>query len=239
MVGQPENGGAPRAACLPVSDTGTQTASGTQVVPTAKCPVVLVIFVAGMGLTILTMAVWAGLLILRSVTPSPSYPPPAILGTAPEFDFIERSGKQLGSQMLRGRVWVVDFIFTHCAGPCPIMTATMARLQSAIEDLPDVRLVSISVDPDRDTPEVLAGYADRYGADKNRWLFLTGDLAAIKKVTVDGFKLGSKDDPILHSDRFVLVDKAGRIRGYFDSMEEDVIDRLLAAIRVLRWEGDR
>lgn len=190
-----------------------------------------------MGVTILTLVAWVGLIQYRSTTLASQYAPPDILGEAPEFTFTERSGKPFDSGMLDGRVWVADFIFTHCAGPCPIMTATMARLQSEIDDLPDVRLISISVDPERDTPEVLTQYANRFGADPDRWLFLTGNLALTRRIAVDGFKVGSIEDPILHSDRFVLVDRAGKIRGYFDSMEVDAVAKLTAAIRALHREA--
>ncbi|MCH7812911.1 MAG: SCO family protein, partial [Planctomycetes bacterium] len=98
---------------------------------------------------------------------------------------------------------------------------------------PDVRLVSFSVDPERDTPRVLRRYAERYGADPERWLFLTGDEALIRAVAVEGFKLGSMDDLILHSAKFALVDRTGAIRGYYDSGDADVVSRLAADIRGL------
>jgi protein SCO1/2 len=161
------------------------------------------------------------------------------LGRLVEFELTERSGQPITKRDLRGCIWVADFIFTSCAGPCPRMTAAMARLQAALVDLPDVRLVSFSVDPERDTPRVLRQYADRYRADPQRWLFLTGDFAVIRKVAVEGFKLGSVDDPILHSTRFAVVDGEGVIRGYYDSEEADVIDRLAADIRTLGRHGRR
>ncbi len=156
-----------------------------------------------------------------------------VLGQAPEFELIERDGQPFRAAELADQVWVADFIFTSCAGPCPLMSSRLAELQRAVADLPDVRLVSFSVDPERDTPRVLRRYAERYGADPERWLFLTGDEALIRTVAVDGFKLGSMDDLILHSAKFALVDRTGAIRGYYDSGDADVVSRLAADIRSL------
>ncbi len=201
-------------------------------------PFVLVGMMLLTGATILAIAVAAA---IQGRSPSLPPPPPTlypagVLGQAPQFELTERSGAAVSTASLAGHVWVVDFIFTHCAGPCPMMSTRMAALQRAVEDLPEVRLVSISVDPERDTPQKLAEYADRYRADPDKWLFLTGDFDVIKRTAVDGFKLGSLDDPVIHSDRFVLVDASGAIRGYFDSTEPGVIDALDDAIRTVLAE---
>jgi len=150
-----------------------------------------------------------------------------VLGDVPEFKLTERSGKTITRDSLRGKVWIADFIFTCCAGPCPIMSHRMAGVQAELDRLrwADVRLVSISVDPERDTPDVLEKYANKYGASKKQWLFLTGPKADIYDLSIRGFKVGLQDetaeDPIIHSTRFVLVDRRGRIRGYFDITEDD------------------
>ncbi|MCP4246526.1 MAG: SCO family protein [bacterium] len=171
--------------------------------------------------------------LLAGSTPEPAAPDLPTLGQAPPFELTERDGEPFQAAELTGKVWVADFIFTYCAGPCPLMTSRMAELQKAVADLPDVRLVSFSVDPERDTPQVLRRYADRYGADPERWFFLTGDEALIRTVAVNGFKLGSMDDLILHSAKFALVDRSGAIRGYYDSSDADVVARLAADIRSL------
>ncbi len=195
---------------------------------------------AALILTLIAVPVCvAALGMLRAVRTAPTDAPGApeplslIYGRAPAFSLTERSGRTVDSAELIGRVWVADFVFTHCAGPCPAMTARMADLQSRLVDLPDVRLVSFSVDPQRDTPAVLSKYANYYGADAVRWLFLTGDLPQIQRIAVEGFKVGSIDDPVLHSTRFILVDTEGGIRGYYDSAEPDALDRLNGDIRVL------
>lgn len=128
---------------------------------------------------------------------------------------------------------MADFIFTNCQGPCPRMTALMKRLE---EQSPAVQLVSFTVDPARDSPEVLAGYAKRYRADPSRWRFLTGDLHELHRLSREVFKLGNVDGRLDHSTRFVLVDGHGRIRGYYGTQEDAPLRRLLEDIQVLAKE---
>jgi len=154
-----------------------------------------------------------------------------IFSTVPAFSLIERSNRPVDSRELAGKVWVADFIFTQCAGMCPVMTGKMRLLQDRLPA--EIHLVSFSVDPARDTPEVLTEYAKRHDADPTRWLFLTGDKDAIYRLSIEGFKLGLDDtsgtaaEPITHSTRFVLVDRQGRIRGYYGMDDETAPDRLV------------
>ena len=163
-----------------------------------------------------------------------------VYDSVPYFKLTERSGKQVALSDLKGQVWVADFIFTHCADVCPVMSLRMKNLQETAERH-GIRLVSFSVDPSRDTPEVLSTYADQYGADKNRWLFLTGKEDFIHALAIKGFHLGvdkaGKETPILHSDKFVLIDRKGRIRGYFESGTEEGKKGLLRAIVALQKEA--
>ena len=174
-------------------------------------------------------------------------PEPPQLGSLPDFRLVERSGRPLSLADLRGRPWVADFIFTQCGGACPAMTARMARLRRDVS--PDVQFVSFTVDPAHDTPEVLARYAATFRADEG-WLFVTGPAKDLYALSVAGFKLAAMevppadqpptddrgrwmqaaggDGPFLHSSKFVLVDGAGVIRGYYDSTEEAAM-RTLAA----------
>jgi protein SCO1 len=143
-------------------------------------------------------------------------------GQVADFTLQSQTGRQITRADLLGKVWIADFIFTHCAGPCPRMTADLARIAGDLTSFPDLRLVSFSVDPERDTPAVLAEYARGYSADAERWYFLTGDKAAIFKLAKESFHVGAADgdnaaDPVMHSTRFVLVDRTGKIRGYYDS----------------------
>ncbi len=155
----------------------------------------------------------------------------------PDFSLTERSNRTVKLQDFEGKVWVADFIFTSCAGMCPAMSEKMQKLQQTLPS--EIQLVSFSVDPERDTPEVLASYAERYKADPNRWLFLTGPKDAMRNLSLEGFKLaldetqGTQIEPITHSSRFVLVDKAGRIRGYYGSEDEEAMTRLAEDVRRL------
>ena len=157
----------------------------------------------------------------------------ATLGAVQPFNLTSSQGEPLGLDQLNGQVWVADFIFTTCAGPCPMMSQKMARLQRTFRKVPGLSLVSFTVDPETDTPEVLAAYAQQYGADPARWHFLTGEYEAIQKIAVESFHLGSVENPVHHSTYFALVDPDGSIRGYFDSIDGDAMERLTAHIQQL------
>lgn len=165
--------------------------------------------------------------------PSEVVPPtgtahPDVRIPAPEFTLTERSGKPVTRDDLKGKVWVASFVFTRCPGPCPQVSGTMARLQKELDlkNSPDLRLVTFTVDPERDTPNELKEYANRYKADPERWLFLTGKSESeLHGLLKDGFKVSAQraknakpGDEFDHSTRLAVVDKAGTIRGYFDGM---------------------
>lgn len=121
---------------------------------------------------------------------SRSSPKLPVYGVVPDFHLVERSHQPIQRTDLWGKIWVVAFIFTHCPDECPLMTAEIARLQSDMAHMEDFRTVSITVDPERDTPGVLGQYAERFGADPERWLFLTGEQQAIYQLAREGFRLG-------------------------------------------------
>ncbi len=179
-----------------------------------------------------------------------------VFGTVPPFSLIERSGTPVTRDNLMGTVWIVNFFYTHCPDTCPLQTANMARLQRDLKDVKDLHFVSITVDPDRDTPPVLKEYADRYRADPNRWLFLTGGKDAIYRLAQEGFRLsvvdpdqradrplfvralvfahhGESEKQFIHSSRFVLVDRQAQIRGYYQSTDDDALQRLRRDVRIL------
>jgi protein SCO1 len=155
-------------------------------------------------------------------------------GSVPDFSLTERNGRDVSLAQLRGKIWIADFIYTSCTDTCPLQTATMAKLQQAYAGKPAVQFVSITVDPERDTPQVLAQYADKFQADPARWYFLTGPRDPIMRLIQQGFHLAVMSAPadtdtsgtIPHSPRFVLVDKEARIRGYYDSREPAGLVRL-------------
>jgi protein SCO1 len=155
-------------------------------------------------------------------------------GTVPEFSLVERSGKAATLADLRGSIWIADFIYTTCQDTCPMQTAEMAQLQEQWKDRPGLKLVSFSVDPEKDTTAVLSRYADRYKADAQRWLFLTGAKDEMSRLVQEGFRLstvalaadGNVSSVIMHSPRFVLIDKQAEIRGYYDSRDPQAMQRL-------------
>ena len=161
------------------------------------------------------------------------------LGTVPPFALTERAGTPLGAADLAGHVWVADFVFTRCPDFCPALTTRMAGLQKALPAGRDpIRLVSFSVDPAHDGPDVLREYAARAGAG-DAWLFLTGPRAAVAALLRDGFHVAWADDgpptsPITHSDRFVLVDRQLRIRGYYHGTDAADVARLARDAVALR-----
>jgi cytochrome oxidase Cu insertion factor (SCO1/SenC/PrrC family) len=157
-------------------------------------------------------------------------PRPPALPQAPDIDYpvgdftlTERSGRPVSRDDLRGKVWAASFVFTRCTGPCPQVTATMARLQGELAPYgDDVRLVTFTVDPEHDDPAELRRYADRFGADPKRWLFLTGKEKDVYRLLREGFHVPvdktDSDDPgqaVDHSPRIALVDRRGRVRGYY------------------------
>ncbi|MBI3317821.1 MAG: SCO family protein [Candidatus Omnitrophica bacterium] len=152
------------------------------------------------------------------------------------FLLTDQTGGPFGSENLRGKVWIADFIFTSCAGTCPGMTERMRLLQGRLPG--EIKLVSISVDPRRDTPEALARYAKAHQADSARWHFLTGPGEAIQRLAREGFHLGisegeTREEPIIHSVRFALVDRKGALRGLYDASDPPALERLIADARAL------
>jgi protein SCO1/2 len=159
-------------------------------------------------------------------------------GSVPEFSLTERSGKTIGSEQLRGTIWIADFIYTDCQDTCPLQSAEMARLQDELSGQEVVKLLSFSVNPDKDTPSVLSQYADRFKASTDRWLFLTGGQEEIKNLVQNGFRLSvatASSDPgvILHSPRLVLIDRQAQIRGYYDSRDNEALQRLRRDVAIL------
>ena len=181
-----------------------------------------------------TLLVAAALLLAACVKPTPL---PEI-GYVPEFTLVSDTGAPFESHdSLDGHIWVADFIYTNCDGPCPMMSTHMRRLQDqTAAEYPDVRFVSFTVDPARDTPEALAAYAKRYKRDATRWFFLTGETAKLNEVSLNAFKLNSIDGSMTHSTRFALVDRSRHIRGYYLTSEDDFMPKLMHDIRQLERE---
>lgn len=159
-----------------------------------------------------------------------------VLREAPAFSAANYDGRTVTQDELRGRVWIAYFFFTSCSGPCPIMNSTANVLQAEFKGMSDLRIVGFTVDPDNDSVERLAKYAVRYNAQPGRWYMLRTDLETVGSIAVDGFAMGDRTTPALHSTRFALVDRAGNVRGYFDGTDPATVDALRAAIRALDGE---
>ena len=157
-------------------------------------------------------------------------------GSVPVFRLTSDEGVPVARNVFLGKVTIADFIFTQCAGACPLMSSKMSELQQAFLGDPRIRFVSFSVDPENDTPEVLRQYAKQYRAVRGKWLFLTGDHAVIYGLTREGFHLGldvEGDSAIIHSQKFVLIDHEAAIRGYYDMDDSDAVKTLVHDARIL------
>jgi protein SCO1 len=154
-------------------------------------------------------------------------------GVVPDFALTDQSNREFrGSERLGGKVWVANFIFTTCTGPCPRMSGQMRDVRDTAKEL-DVRLVSFTIDPARDTPAILADYGRRFGADPERWYFLTGPQSELHRLSRNVFMLGNVDGTLEHSTRFVLIDRHSRIRGFYDSSDTEKVSELLRDLRAL------
>ena len=178
--------------------------------------------------------------------------PPALpeLGELPAFSLTDQSGRAFGRDDLRGKAWVADFVFTSCSDACPRLTQRMRSLQDRLDPHERVGLLSITVDPERDTPEKLRDYGKTYGAREDVWRFLTGSPTEVERTVVKGFKIAMAKVPlateaapsddelraqafdIMHGDRLVLIDSAARIRGYYVA-DDAGLNAVLRAARAL------
>ena len=170
---------------------------------------------------------------------APALPP--VYSTLPAFALIDQRGQPFGLEQLKGKVWVADFIFARCPSVCPVLTGKMAALeQRAVTIGLPVEFVSFSIDPEHDDPATLMAYAHDHGADLRHWTFLTGALEQIHDAVVGGFKIAAKpigpDDDlasIFHGTHFVLVDQAGRVRGYYDTSDPARMEAVLRDAELL------
>jgi protein SCO1/2 len=144
---------------------------------------------------------------------------PPVLGTINPFELTDNNGETFGLNRLKNKISIVDFIFTRCMGPCPIMTDHMGSLYNQYSNNKNIQFVSITVDPDYDSINVLQSYAKDNSVTDNRWLFLHGDIKDIIELSEKSFMLSADDLPAMHSTKFVLVDRDAQIRGYYDGTD--------------------
>ncbi len=150
-----------------------------------------------------------------------------VLGRIQPFTLTDSNGNPFHSDQLRGKVWVANFFFTTCSDICPVLSKEMSSLSRSFGSLEKVSLVSVTVNPEQDTPETLARYAGQFGGVNPNWHFLTGSREAITDLVVNGFKVGDIREPVFHSAHFPLVDADGFIRGYYDGTDPEALNRLL------------
>ena len=163
-----------------------------------------------------------------------------VIRAVPEFSLIDQNGRTVTNADLRGKIWIADFIFTRCKGPCPLMTARMLEMQKALTKTPEVKLVSVTVDPAYDTPEVLKAYAEANFADPERWKFLTGDKAVIEKLVTEGFMqhLAEENGEPVHGTMFLIVDGNGMVRSVRMLEDPELIPKILTDTgNLLREQG--
>jgi cytochrome oxidase Cu insertion factor (SCO1/SenC/PrrC family) len=175
-----------------------------------------------------------------------------VIGAVADFTLTNQDGKITTRADLTNRVWVADIIFTRCAGPCPIITGHMKSLEDALPKTSDAKLVTLTTDPDFDTPAMMKRYGERFGADFSRWTFLTGTKAEIGALGSGSLKLSAVPVPAaaqtnaadlsIHTTIFVIVDKHTRLRGSFETVGDGVDwtntvqSRIVAAVRQLERE---
>jgi protein SCO1/2 len=156
----------------------------------------------------------------------------------PEFAFTSQEGKTIGRAEMNGKITIVDFFFTSCPSICPVMSKEMQRVNDMFRDEPQVQIMSISIDPEYDTPAVLKDYAEEHQAIPGKWHFLSGPKTETYQLARCGFVIPTIDgngvpDDFVHTDKFILVDELGRIRGYYSGTNREEVDLLMLETKVL------
>jgi cytochrome oxidase Cu insertion factor (SCO1/SenC/PrrC family) len=210
------------------------------------------VIVAILGL--IGAAVWKKSQGKGAAAPQPQMPPEPeagpvaaskdlpVLFVLSDFSLKDHTGRAVSLADFRGKVWIANFIFTRCSGMCLVTNESMSILDKELKDRPEIQLVSFSMDPDFDKPEVLAEFAKTRGNRSPRWFFLTGTKDDIHTLTRENFHLTVKDslnpdEPIIHSDLFALVDAKGQIRGYYSGVTPDKVEALGRDARRLADRG--
>lgn len=197
--------------------------------PSKKFLFVLVVFGTPLilGLIIIGHWYWTSRLEKKALLPT--------FGEVPQFSLISESERTVSQNNFQGKISIVDFIFTQCAGACPVMSTKMSELQQTFSAQSNIQFISFSVDPEDDSTAALREYARQYNATPGKWIFLTGSKEMIYRLTKEGFHLGLgiEGDGIIHSQKFVLVDLHGAIRGYYDSDDDQAMKDLVRDATIL------
>ena len=215
-----------------------------------RSPRIPLILRLGLSLAVLLLCIGVYLRFFAPRTPPTALP---VMGHMPELALVDQAGAPFTDAALRGKVWVADFIFTSCSESCPRLTKKMKRLQDIVAARQQkrggpsgVRLVSFSVDPETDTPPVLAAYAAKVPADPTYWSFVTGPSDKVRAAVVDGFKMTAEKtknaaggNDVLHGNWFVLGDRSGDIRGYYEAKTDEDVDAIARDVERLEAEPAR
>jgi protein SCO1 len=157
-----------------------------------------------------------------------------VYGKVPEFQLTDSRGRPFDGGSLNGKIWIVDFIYTQCPGPCPRMTSQMHAIEKRVKNSQDIRLISFTVDPAHDTPPVLNDYAHLFGGPTPQWYFLTGSPETLHQLARNVFMAGDLVGVMDHSTRFIVVDRERRIRGFYSTFDAGGISPLIDDVNVLR-----
>ncbi len=203
-------------------------------------------FVLMGGVIVLAVAIFGGILVYEDTfTELPILGPKNEKKTGeeryhhiPDFTLVDQFGDTVTNERFRGKIYIADFFFTHCPTICPVMTANLRKVQKEFES-GELAIASFSVDPKRDSSARLKEFADRYNVDHDSWTFLTGDKKQIYLLARNGYFISASEgsggpDDFIHSDLFTLVDRKGRIRGYYRGTKDDAIAQLMNDIEQLK-----
>ena len=186
--------------------------------------------------------------VMMKKNPNPRWNQPemdTVFHTIPHWKLIDENGKEFLEESLKGKIYVADFFFTRCGSICPKMSTELTRVQDTFSNEEEVQLASFSVDPIHDTPEMLREYAKKYDAKAGKWHFFTGTKTQIYPLAVKGYfipvadaseydkAVKTPDETFIHSEKLILIDKEGHIRGFYDGTNKKDVDRLILEIRVL------
>ncbi len=160
--------------------------------------------------------------------------------TIPYWSFTNQDGEVVSKSDYQGSIYVADYFFTHCPVVCPMLTKNMKYLQSKTSDL-DIKLISHTVDPHNDNPDRLKWYCRKHEIDNSNWNLVTGEKMDLYELGVNGYLVPNQEDAtapggFLHSEKFILIDKEGRIRGMYNGTEMEEVDQLVEDIKKLRKE---
>lgn len=187
-------------------------------------------------IVVIVLASCVSLALLLNFLNKKQTPALPVISQLSSFELTDSKNQPFGTKQLQGKVWVAHFFFTTCSGMCPITTGKLASVYRSYNLDKRVEFVSITVNPDNDTSEILTEFANKYQADTSQWHFLTGPIEKIQEISEKILKVGTVDEPVFHSGYFVLIDRHGQIRGYYDGMDKKGTPQLFRDIAVLLRE---